>query len=104
MLEASSTAAEQLKYKNPNAKYIVVMEWLKLSDAVNLRKYKVDQIYVFRRQKNTDREFRYDEGYDKKPIDSDVVWHLYETVRRHLTDDWGGDVGEGLERGWLIDD
>lgn len=104
MLEASSTAAEQLKYKNPNAKYIVVMEWLKLSDAVNLRKYKVDQIYVFRRQKNTDREFRYDEGYDKKPIDPAVVWHLYQTVRDHLTDDWGGDVGEGLERGWLIDD
>ncbi len=104
MLEASSTAAEQLKYKNPNAKYIVVMEWLKLSDAVNLRKYKVDQIYVFRRQKNTDREFRFDEGYEKKPIDSDVVWHLYQTVRDHLTDDWGGDVGEGLVRGWLIDD
>lgn len=104
MLEASSTAAEQLKYKNPNAKYIVVMEWLKLSDAVNLRKYKVDQIYVFRRQKNTDREFRFEDGYVKMPIDADVVWHLYETVRSHLTDDWGGDVGEGLERGWLIDD
>ncbi|MBE1290358.1 MAG: Bpu10I family restriction endonuclease [Rhodobacteraceae bacterium] len=104
MLEASSTAAEQLKYKNPNAKYIVVMEWLKLSDAVNLRKYKVDQIYVFRRQKNTDREFRYEEGYEKRPLDPDVIWHLYQTVRAHLTDDWGGDVGEGLERGWLIDD
>ncbi|WP_319498710.1 Bpu10I family restriction endonuclease [uncultured Cohaesibacter sp.] len=103
MLEASSTAAEQLKYKNPNAKYIVVMEWLKLSDAVNLRKYKVDQIYVFRRQKNTDREFRYEDNYNKKPIDQDVIWHLYETVRKHLTNDWGGDVGEGLERGWLID-
>ena len=44
MLEASSIAAEQLKYKNPNAKYFVVMEWLKLTDKVNLKKYKVDQI------------------------------------------------------------
>lgn len=104
MLEASSTAADQLKYKNPNAKYIVVMEWLKLTDAINLRKYKVDQIYVFRKQKNTDREYRYDEAYDKKPIDVDVVYHLFDMVRNHLTSDWGGDVGQGLERGWLIDD
>jgi hypothetical protein len=102
MLEASSTAAEQLKYKNPNSKYIVVMEWLKLSDSVNLQKYKVDQIYVFRKQKNTDREFRYDEGYDKRAIDPAVVAHLFKMVREHLTGDWGGDVSEGLERGWLI--
>lgn len=102
MLEASSTAAEQLKYKNPNSKYIVVMEWLKLSDSVNLQKYKVDQLYVFRKQKNTDREFRYDKGYDKKAIDPEVVAHLFKMVREHLTADWGGDVSEGLERGWLI--
>lgn len=102
MLEASSTAAEQLKYKNPNSKYILVMEWLKLSDSINLQKYKVDQIYVFRKQKNTDREFRYDDGYDKKPIDPFVIKHLFNMVREHLTSDWGGDVSEGLERGWLI--
>lgn len=102
MLEASSNAAEQLKYKNPNSKYIVVMEWLKLSNSINLQKYKVDQIYIFRKQKNTDREFRYAEDYDKKPIDCLVIEHLFNTVREHLTSDWGGDVSEGLERGWLI--
>lgn len=104
MLEASSTAAEQLKYKNPNSKYIVAMEWLKLSDSINLQKYKVDQLYVFRRQKNTDREYRYEDGYEKKPIDPHVVNHLFSMVRSHLTSDWGGDVSEGLERGWLVDD
>lgn len=102
MLEASSAAAEQLKYKNPNSKYILVMEWLKLSDSINLKKYKVDQIYVFRKQKNTDREFRYDDAYDKKPIDPAVIGHLFNMVREHLTSDWSGDVSEGLERGWLI--
>ena len=56
-----------------------------------------------RKQRNTDREFRYDAAYNKKPVDSDVVRHLYETVRRHLTEEGGGDVGKGLERGWLID-
>jgi hypothetical protein len=44
MLEGSSTAAEQLKVRNPNALYLVVSEWLKLTESVNLRKYKVDQI------------------------------------------------------------
>ena len=51
MLEGSSMAAEQLKYRNPNAVYIVVSEWLKLTQRVNLRKFKVDQIYVLRKQK-----------------------------------------------------
>jgi hypothetical protein len=102
MLEGSSRAAEQLKARNPNAMYVVVMEWLKLTGAVNLRKYEVDQIYVFRRQKNTDREFRFADDYDKNPIDPDVVWHLYQTVRHHLTSDWEGGVEQGLKRGWLL--
>ena len=102
MLEGSSRAAEELKARNPNALYIVAMEWIKLSEAVNLRKYKVDQIYVFRKQKNTDREFRYDEDYVKNPIDSEVVWHLFNTVRTHLTEDWTGGVEYGLKRGWLM--
>ncbi len=62
MLEGSSTAAEQLKMKNPNGIYIVVSEWLKLTSQVNLSKYKVDQVYVLRKQKNTDREFRFLDG------------------------------------------
>jgi hypothetical protein len=102
MLEGSSSAAEQLKARNPNALYIVVMEWLKLTAAINIKKYKVDQIYVFRKQKNTDREFRYAETYVKQPIDADVVLHLYELVRQHLTKDWRGGIGEGLNRGYLL--
>jgi hypothetical protein len=103
MLEGSSTAAEQLKTRNPNAQYMIVAEWLKLTEAVNLRKYAVDQIYVLRRQKNTDRELRYADTYDKKPIDSGVIWHLFKSVRDHLVEPWGGTIAEGLNRGWLID-
>src|SRR3990172_7164729 len=80
MLEGSSTAAEQLKVRNPNGFYIVVAEWLKLTENINLRKYKVDQIYILRKQKNTDREYRYLPGYVKNPIYSDVVEHLYTNV------------------------
>lgn len=103
MLEGSSTAAAQLKSKNPNAIYLIVAEWLKLTEAVNLKKYVVDQIYVLRRQKNTDRELRYADTYVKNAISDEVVWHLFETVRDHLMGPWGGRVADGLERGWLID-
>lgn len=102
MLEGSSVAAEQLKQRNPNALYIVVAEWLKLTSNINLKKFKVDQIYVVRKQKNTDREYRYLEGYEKKAVDPAVIFHLFQLVREHLTKPWGGGVDEGLERGWLI--
>ena len=77
-------------------------EWLKLTDAVNLRKFKIDQIYVLRKQRNTDREFRYKEGYVKNPIYRDVVEHLFEKVRDYLIFDWEGGINFGLNRGYLL--
>lgn len=102
MLESSSTSASQLKMRNPNAIYIVVMEWIKLTDNVNLKKLVVDQIYVLRKQKNTDREFRYAERYVKNPIYPDVVEHLYAYVRAHLTQPWVGGASQRLEDGYLL--
>jgi hypothetical protein len=102
MLEGASMAAEQLKFRNPNALYLVVSEWLKLTENVNLRKFKVDQIYVLRKQKNTDREYRFLPDYEKNPIHFDVVEHLFNTVRAHLTGEWEGGVSFGLERGYLL--
>lgn len=102
MLQDVSTAAEQLKQKNPNAMYIVVSEWLKLTESVNLKKYKMDQIYVLRKQKNTDREFRFDPSYQKNPIYPDVIEHCFNTVRDFLTMDWEGGISYGLERGFLV--
>jgi hypothetical protein len=102
MLEGSSRAAEELKATNPNSIYIVVSEWLKLTESINLRKYKLDQIYVFRKQKNTDRAFRFVPKYVKNPIDPKVVFHLFSYVRQHLTSDWEGGIKYGLERGWLL--
>lgn len=82
--------------------YIVVAEWLKLTDSVNLKKYKIDQIYVLRKQKNTDREFRYDVFYQKNPIYADVVTHCFDSVRAFLTSNWEGGISHGLDRGFLI--
>ncbi|MDB9372692.1 Bpu10I family restriction endonuclease [Nodularia sphaerocarpa] len=104
MLEGSSRAAEDLKARNPNSLYIVLMEWIKLTSDVNLRKYKVDQIYVLRQQKNTDREFRYEETYVKNQINPTVVKHLFHKVRKHLIMDWTGGIEYGIKRGWLIEE
>lgn len=102
MLEGASTAASQLLVVNPNAIYIVLSEWLKLTDDVNLKKFKVDQIYVLRKQKNTDRKYRLMPGYVKNPVYSDVVENLFDMVRTHLTTDWNNSNSQGLERGFLI--
>lgn len=103
MLEGSSTAGKQLRDRNPNALYIIVSERLKLTEAVNLKKYAIDQIYVLRKQKNTDREFTYAKTYVRNPIYDDVVEHLFDYVREYLKSDWKGSViSEGLNRGYLI--
>jgi len=102
MLEGSSTAGAQLKMKNPNAIYIVVAERLKLTEAVNLKKYSVDQIYVLRKEKNKDREFRLEPGFKTNPIFADVVWHLFKFVRDYLTADWHGSIEDGITKGYLI--
>jgi len=102
MLQDASTAAEQLKHRNPSAIYIVTAEWLKLTEAVNLKKYKIDQIYILRKQKNTDREFRFDTDYQKNPIYTDVIEHLFMKTREYLTSDWEGGIAFGLDRGFLI--
>lgn len=102
MLEGSSRAAEDLKARNPNSLYIVVMEFIKLTEAVNLHKYKLDQMYVLRQQKNTDREFRYVESWVKNPVNPDVVCHLFDLVRSHLITDWARNLTDGIQRGWLL--
>lgn len=102
MLEGSSTAGEQLKARNPNAMYVVVAERLKLTENINLRKYKVDQIYILRKERNVDREYRLEEDFQTNPIYTDVVQHLYCAVRDHLAIDWMGNIADGIERGYLI--
>ena len=62
----------------------------------------MDQIYILRKQKNTDREYRYADNYINNPIYLDVVEHLYMYVRDYLTTDWQGTIAEGLEKGYLI--
>lgn len=91
-----------MKLGSPNGLCIVVAEWLKLTEAVNLHKFNLDQIFVLRKQRNTDREFRYRKGYVKNPIYADAVSELFSLVRTHLTTDWSRGIKGGLQRGFLI--
>jgi hypothetical protein len=102
MLEGSSRAAEEIKARNPNGLYLVLCERLKLSGAVNLRKYSVDQIYVLRKERNVDREFRLLDSYAGNPIADEVVVHLFNAVRDALITDWSVGLDAGIERGWLL--
>lgn len=102
MLEEVSTAGSQLLIINPNAKYFVVAERLKLTDAVNLKKHKVDQIFILRKMKNTDREYRLQDDYENKPIFPDVVENLFNAVREHLSQEWNGSTSISLESGMLL--
>ena len=53
-------------------------------------------------KKNTDREYRYLPGYQKNPVYIDVVQHLFNTVRTHLTTNWESGVNFGLIKGYLL--
>lgn len=102
MLEGAAGAAADLKAINPNAMYVIVAEYLKLTESLNLNRYRkyIDQIYVLRRQKNTDQDQRLLEGFEKEPIHQDLVWHLFGSVRHHLTESW--ELEGRLERGLLL--
>lgn len=102
MLGEISMTAEQLKYKNPNALYIVVAEWAKISGDVNFQKYKFDQIFILRKQKNTDRDKRLLPSYQKNPIYEDTVENLFNYVKDYLTGDWTDSIENGISRGYLI--
>lgn len=102
MLEGASSAARQLMAMNPNALYIIISEWIKLADNVNVKRYGINQIYILRKQKNTDRSKRFSPQYKKNPIYSDVVIHLFNLVRHHLTSKWNSTNSQAFDKGFLI--
>lgn len=102
MLGEISMTAEQLKYKNPDALYIVAAERVKLTQDVNLEKYKFDQIYVLRKERNKDRKIRLLAKCKGNPIYSDVVQKLFMDVKNHLITNWQNSIDDGIKRGYLI--
>lgn len=102
MLEGASNAAEQLKAVNPNARYYIVAEYVKISNDINFKKYKVDQIFILRKQKNKDRKYTFGENSDRNPIFFDPVYKLVKDIYEYLTEPWEASLNKGIERGYLI--
>lgn len=92
MFDQAQYEAQRLKEGNPFALYIIVAEQNALSNDVNLKNTKVDEIFILRKQKRISK---------KKPIDSGVVSDLYKFVKEYLEKDWF-DSRKAMEKGRLI--
>jgi len=92
MFDQADYEAQRLKEGNPFALYVIVAKQNALSNDVNLKNTKVDEIFILRKQKRSKK---------KKPVDSSVVNELYKFVKDYLSLDWF-DNRKATERGRLI--
>ena len=102
MLGEISTAAEALKRAVPASQYFVVAEYLKLTEGYQFGGSKIDQVYILRRQKNVDREFRLQDTFQRNPIQADLVVDLFHEVVDYLAMTPEGVVDSRIDRGKLL--
>ena len=102
MLGEISTASEALKRAVPASKYFVVAEYLKLTEGYQFGGSKIDQVYILRRQKNVDREFRLQDTFQRNPIQADLVVDLFHEVVDYLAMTPEGVVDSRIDRGKLL--
>ena len=92
MFDQAAYEAMRLKEGNPFALCIIVAEQNALSNDVNLKNTKIDEVFILRKQKRSKV---------RKPIDPLVVRELYKFVKNYLNTDWF-DNKKATERGRLI--
>ncbi|MBI4160263.1 Bpu10I family restriction endonuclease [Candidatus Wolfebacteria bacterium] len=92
MFDQVAYEAMRLKEGNPFALCIIVAEQNALSNDVNLKNTKIDEVFILRKQKRSKI---------RKPIDPVVVNDLYNFVKSYLNADWF-DNKKATERGRLI--
>lgn len=98
MLDECAGTADRVKHATPYCKYFVVAEYLKLDDC-RPELTKIDEIYVLRRQRNSDRG---KSDVQQNPIHADLVIDLYNSVFKHLKRVWWN-PDSALESGKLFD-
>jgi hypothetical protein len=84
MLDECSGTAARVKTATPYCLYIVIAEYLKMDD-YRPELSKIDEIYVLRKQRNSERQAV---GFRPNPIDPELVWDLYQRVNNHLGKIW----------------
>lgn len=84
MLDECSGTANETKQATPYCLYLVVSEYLKMDDGFP-ELTKVDEIYVLRKQRNSDRLKK---DFKPNPIDSDLVYEIFTLTCKHLNKIW----------------
>lgn len=97
MLDECSGTAEKVKRATPYCLFFVVAEFLKMDDC-RPELSRIDEIYVLRRQKNSDRLMA---SFIPNPISADLIWDIYSKVLVHLARIWW-DPDSALQTGKLF--
>lgn len=80
MYDSAAGAAERLKKGNPYCLYIIITEYNAMREEINIKKTRIDQIYILRKQKSKARPM--------KLIDKNIVWEFFNYVKFHLKREW----------------
>jgi hypothetical protein len=96
MYEGSVATAERIKQGNPYSKFIIVAEFYAVSLDVDPSHSKIDQIYILRKQTNSERK-----RAAIKPIDIEVVWRLFCDIKKHVCGEWSN-MSKKVESGLMI--
>ncbi|MBC7231595.1 MAG: Bpu10I family restriction endonuclease [Actinobacteria bacterium] len=89
MYEGSVSTAEKIKKGNPYCIFLIATETYEVSFDVEPRYSSIDQIYVLRKESRNN------------PINTDVVYDLFNYVNSHISADWYN-VKERIKRGKMI--
>jgi len=89
MFDGSCQAAEKLKAGNPFSLILIVAETNQIGKEINVNHSRIDQIYILRKESA------------ENPIDKELVWDLFVTVKNHLEKDWFNPE-EAIKNGKLI--
>jgi hypothetical protein len=97
MLDECSGTAAKVKAATPYCLYVVVAEYLKMDDS-RPELSKIDEIYILRRQRNSERNAS---DFKANPIAPDLVWDLYLMIINHLGRIWW-DPENGVKAGKMF--
>lgn len=100
MLDSCAATASRLKSAMPYCVYMVVAEYMKMSDA-SPELTDIDEVYILCKAKNSEREARKRANLPPLEIDSELVIDLYERVVRHLNAIWWHPE-DAIENGKII--
>jgi hypothetical protein len=87
MLETHENSCANTKSVFPFCKYFIVAEYMKMKTG-RPQLSQLDDIYIFTKTKNSDRERRFKSRVEIEPFDKKLVFHLFSRIKSHLEESW----------------